>query len=368
MEKNQLLINYYEKEEIKKVKTRQQEGMTIKDIIELADKEYITVDEIKEILGFIDEEIEVKSDENKGIGLITEGNKIINDTKTEKCEIVMIKDSNLEDYPNQPFNLYKDDKKKEMMESIKINGIMQPLIVRPITNGKYQILSGHNRRICGKAIGITSFPCIVKSNLTDAEAEIYLVDTNLCTREQISIMERAKAYRIKFDAYKKQNVKINITEEIKKDISGLGLARAPIINEEKSSNGSVQRYLRLTYLMEELQEKVENKKISINVGEKISFIPLEEQAVINELIDENIKITDKIAQRIKKKSESIKREDIYNYLSKNDMLDLVESKSKVDINKKVIRIIFYENEIKNYFNGLENEKEIKEYILEKIKI
>lgn len=368
METNQLLLNYYKKEEIKKIKSRQQEGMTANDVIELANKEYITEDEVKEILGITDED-KIKESDNIGLEskVIEEDNKIVSDIITEKCEIVMINDSNLEDYPNQPFNLYKDDKKKEMMESIKINGIMQPLIVRPM-NGKYQILSGHNRRNCGKAIGITSFPCIIKADLTDAEAEIYLVDTNLCTREQISIMERAKAYRIKYDAYKKQNVKINITEEIKKDISGLGLARASIINEEKASNGSVQRYLRLTYLMKELQEKVENKKISINVGEKISFIPLEEQMIINELIDENIKITDKIAQRIKKKSESIKREGVYNYLSRDKMIDLIESKSKLDINKKVIRIIFYEDEIKYYFKGLENEKEIKKYILEKIEI
>ena len=108
----------------------------------------------------------------------------------------MIENNRLEDYPNQPFRMYDEDKKKEMMESIRINGIMQPLIVRPIENEKYQILAGHNRRNCAREIGINKLPCIVKENLTDDEAMIYLVDTNLCTRDKISPMERARAYKI----------------------------------------------------------------------------------------------------------------------------------------------------------------------------
>ncbi|MBS1339622.1 MAG: ParB N-terminal domain-containing protein [Clostridia bacterium] len=151
METNQLLINYYKKEELKKAKKRYQEKMTIDEIIRLANKEYITEEEIKETLGIYDDEIEEQDLEEN---MKEETNIVVDDGYEEKSDaneqVVLIEESKLEDYPNQPFKLYNEDKKKEMIESIKINGIMQPLIVRPIKNEKYQILAGHNRRICAK--------------------------------------------------------------------------------------------------------------------------------------------------------------------------------------------------------------------------
>jgi len=110
METNQLLINYYKKEELKKAKERQQEGMPIDKIIQLANKNYITVEEIKETLG-IDDEVEKYDNESN---LQDKKNDI-----TEDTNVVMIEENKLKDYPNQPFNLYKEAKKNEVMESIK---------------------------------------------------------------------------------------------------------------------------------------------------------------------------------------------------------------------------------------------------------
>ena len=196
METNQLLINYYKKEEIKKAKQRQMEGLSNNEIINLANKTYITEEEIKQLLGIENEEKNIND----------ESDFIIEDEEIENNKIVMINEKNLENYPNQPFSLYEGDKKKEMIESIKLNGIMQPLIVRPLSNGKYQILAGHNRRMCAKEIGINELPCIIKNNLSEDEAKIYLIDTNLCTRDNISPIEKAKAYRIKYDTYKKRKI------------------------------------------------------------------------------------------------------------------------------------------------------------------
>ena len=271
METNQLLINYYKKEEIKKVKQRQMEGLSNNEIINLANKTYITEEEIKQLLGIENEEKNIND----------ESDFIIEDEEIENNKIVMINEKKLENYPNQPFSLYEGDKKKEMIESIKLNGIMQPLIVRPLSNGKYQILAGHNRRMCAKEIGINELPCIIKNNLSEDEAKIYLIDTNLCTRDNISPIEKAKAYRIKYDTYKKRKIQTSVIEEIKRDNNGL---RAELAREEKTSNGTIQRYLRLTYLISELQELIEQGKLSINLGEKISFIPNEEQKILNEMI------------------------------------------------------------------------------------
>ena len=372
METNQLLINYYKKEEIKKAKQRRQEGSTLEEIIRLSNKEYISVEEIKQALGIDDDEVienkEIKEEEHK----IDEYDEIIEDeennneqtveSNNNNVKVVMIAEDKLEDYPNQPFKLYDADKKQEMIESIKINGIMQPLIVRPIEEGKYQILAGHNRRNCAKEIGLIELPCIIKENLTDDEAKIYLIDTNLCTRDNISPMERARAYRIKYDTYKKRNIKTSVLEEVRKD--NYGMARSMMIKEEKSSNGTIQRYLRLTYLIPELQEAIDNDKIKINTGEKLSFLPKQEQHYIAELLEENIKISDNTAKRIRQKSEQCRIEDIYHYLNKEEIKDIVGKKD--EFMQEAIKVIFYKNEIEKYFENRKTESQIKQYIFEKL--
>lgn len=372
METNQLLINYYKKEEIKKAKQRRQEGRTLEEIIRLSNKEYISVEEIKNALGIDDDdEIEenqtIEQEEHKvdEYDEVVEGEEFSNNENNDNNsnnKVVMIEENKLEDYPNQPFKLYDDDKKKEMMESIRINGIMQPLIVRPIKEGKYQILAGHNRRNCAREVGLTKLPCIIKENLTDDEAKIYLIDTNLCTRDNISPMERARAYRIKYDTYKKRNIKTSVLEEVKKD--NYGMAKAAMIKEEKSSNGTIQRYLRLTYLIPELQNAIDKGKIKINTGEKISFLSKEEQHYIAELLEENIKISDSIAKRIKQKSEKYKIEDIYNNLSKEEIKDIINKKD--EYMQEAIKVTFYRNEIEKYFENRKTESQIKQYIFEKL--
>ena len=377
METNQLLINYYKKEEIKKAKQRRQEGRTLEEIIRLSNKEYISVEEIKNALGIDDDdEIEenqtIEQEEHKvdEYDEVVEGEEFSNNENNDNNsnnKVVMIEENKLEDYPNQPFKLYDDDKKKEMMESIRINGIMQPLIVRPIKEGKYQILAGHNRRNCAREVGLTKLPCIIKENLTDDEAKIYLIDTNLCTRDNISPMERAKAYRMKYDTYKKRNIKTLMIEEIRKD--NYGMARAAMMKEEKTSNGTIQRYLRLTYLIPELQDAIDNDKIKINTGEKLSFLPKQEQNSIAELLEENIKISDSIAKRIKQKSEKCREEDIYHYLSKEEIKDIINKKD--EFIEESIKVTFYKNEIEEYFENRKTESQIKKYIFEilgKVKI
>ncbi len=201
-ETNEVMMNHYKKQELIKAKKRLDEKMSKAEILKLADTRFITADEIKEALGFdfIEDPEPVKEQEH----VVDEVDYVIDDednqqeVKYEKEEnITATLNSKLEDYPNQPFKLYDKEKRNEMIESIRISGIMQPLIVRPINNGKYQIMAGHNRRSCARELGITKYPCIIKKNLTDDEAKIYLIDTNLCTRDKISPMERARAYKIK---------------------------------------------------------------------------------------------------------------------------------------------------------------------------
>lgn len=365
---NEVLMNHYKKQEIKKAKERLAQKKTKAEILKLADERFITADELKEALGFefIEDPEPVKAQEH----VVDEVDYVIEDEdnqevakyeKEENITATLIEDSKLEDYPNQPFKLYDKEKRNEMIESIRINGIMQPLIVRPIDNGKYQILAGHNRRSCARELGITKYPCIIKKNLTDDEAKIYLIDTNLCTRDKISPMERARAYKIKYDTYKKRNINTSMFEEIKKDNEG---ALNTLIKEEKTSAGSIQRYLRLMYLVPSLQDLVDKGKISLTVGEKLSFLPNEEQKFVAEIIKDNVKINDGMAQKIRKESERNKREDYYNFLMKEDILDLIKSKKKSKEDEQdYVCVKFYRDEIDRYFGVVNDINDLKRQII-----
>lgn len=279
--------------------------MTKAEILKLADTRFITEDEIKEALGF--EFIEDPKPPAKENHVVDEVDYIVEDEENEEIQesaeysvqenikATLIDDSKIRRLSQSTFKLYDEEKKKKCLKVLKIFGIMQPLIVRQINNEKYQILAGHNRRRCARELGITKYPCIIKENLSDDEAKIYLIDTNLCTRDKISTMERAKAYKIKYDTYRKKNIKTSMFEEIKMD--NVGIARAKLIKEENSSVGTIQRYLRLTYLIPALQEFADKGKISLTVGEKLSFLPVEEQRFVAEIIKDNIKINDNMAQK-----------------------------------------------------------------------
>ena len=148
-------------------------------------------------------------------------------------------------------------------------------------------------------------------------------------------------------------------EEIKMD--NVGIARAKLIKEENSSVGTIQRYLRLTYLIPALQEFADKGKISLTVGEKLSFLPVEEQRFVAEIIKDNIKINDNMAQKIKKESERYKKEDYTNFLLKNEMLELIKPIKKKE--EDLIRVPFTREEIDRYFGVVEDIEDLKRRIV-----
>ena len=187
-------------------------------------------------------------------------------TKVEDIDINMI-----DDFPNHPFKVYNDEKMEEMVESIKENGVMIPAIVRKKEDGRYEMVSGHRRRLACKLAKIEKLPCIVK-DLTDEEATILMVDTNMQQRELILPSEKAFAYKMKLEAQKHQG--LTYGPQFHK------LAR-DIITDEMGGR-QVQRYIRLTYLIKELRDLVDNQVINDPEKPKMAIHPAVELSYLTE--------------------------------------------------------------------------------------
>ena len=180
---------------------------------------------------------------------------------TEKIIIVPLND--LYDFKDHPFRVVDDEKMEETTESIKKYGVLVPGIARPRVGGGYEIIAGHRRKRGSERAGKSEMPVIVR-NYTDDEATIIMVDSNI-QREDILPSEKAKAYFMKYEAMKHQGSK-----------SG-GLTLDEIGEKAGESGKTVQRYIWLSRLSDELLELVDNKKIGFMQGVDISFLTEEQQ-------------------------------------------------------------------------------------------
>lgn len=261
---------------------------------------------------------------------------------TSKEKSIMISIDKLEDYPDQPFKPYSEEKQKEMIESIKINGIINDLIVRPLENGNYQILSGHNRRDCAKLAGLTEVPCKIKEDMEDDDASLILIDSNLIQRKDFYPSEMAKGLLIKKEIYKRRNVKSDFFEEIGK--------------EQNMSRGNIQRYLRLNYLNPKLLDMVDTKEINIKLGEELSFLKEEEQEFLASLIYPNVqKLTTNQVKRLREESN-------VDNLTEEKIIEILEKKEGEEKENKG-EITFSSNELNKYFKDFGSPQEIKEFII-----
>ena len=169
----------------------------------------------------------------------------------------------LHSFKNHPFRVLDDEKMMETVASVRKYGVLIPGIVRKDNQGGYEIVAGHRRKRACELAGCQDMPVIVR-DLNDDEATIIMVDSNI-QREDLLPSEKANAYRMKMEALRHQGVK---GEEYTADLIGKGA---------KKTGRTVQRYVRLTYLLPELLEYVDLKKLLLIPAEKLSFITVEEQ-------------------------------------------------------------------------------------------
>lgn len=184
-------------------------------------------------------------------------------------------------FPNHPFKVLDDEKMDTLVDSIRENGILNPVIVRPDQSGNYEMISGHRRLHAAKIVGLKKVPAIVKE-MSDDEAIIKMVDANI-QREEILPSERAFSLKMKMDAIKRQGKRSDLTS----DHNGPKLAAVEVGHTVGISSTQVKRYIRLTELIPELLECTDNKKIGLVMAVDLSYLDEQVQKWVYEYFKEN---------------------------------------------------------------------------------
>ena len=243
------------------------------------------------------------------------------DEQLEKIQEIPL--SELHPFKDHPFKVKDDDAMIETADSIKKYGVLVPAIARPLPDGGYELVAGHRRRRASELAGKETMPVIVR-DLDDDAATIIMVDSNL-QRENLLPSERAFAYKMKLEAIKHQGARTDLTSvQVEQKLS----ARDQVAKEAGERSGiQVMRYVRLTELIPELLDMVDEKKIAFNPAYELSFLkPDEQQMLVETMGYEQATPSLSQAQRMKKFSQEGK-------LSEDVMLAIMSEEKKGDLDK-----------------------------------
>lgn len=254
----------------------------------------------------------------------------------------------LHPFPNHPFKVLEDEAMQRTVESIAQYGVLAPLIARPRPEGGYEILSGHRRQYAAKLAGLETLPVIVR-NMDDNAAVVLMVDSNL-QREHILPSERAFAYKMKLEALKNQGARSDLTS----DQPGQKLwSVEQVASDAGESKTQIQRYIRLTHLIPELLELVDQKKISFNPAVELSYLTEPEQRDFLEAMQDTQNAPSlSQAQRIKKLSQE-------SQCSYEAIFDIMGEEKKAEMDRVTLK-----NEVlRKYFPRSYTPKQMEDTIL-----
>lgn len=237
------------------------------------------------------------------------------------------------------------------MESIRENGVLTPVLIRPTKKNEYEMISGHRRIYAAKLAGLTTIPAIVRE-MEEDDAVIAMVDANI-QREELLPSERAFAYKMKMDAMKRQGARSDL--DITSTQNGWKCETAELIGQQVGeSKNQIRRYIRLTELIPKLLDMVDNKKLQFTVAVEISYIDKEVQEWIYEYICENGFIKPKQISTLR---EYLKKET----MNQNKMIYLLNSCIE---NKNVSRkVMLSEKKLKKYFPTFYSSSDMEEVIV-----
>ena len=215
-------------------------------------------------------------------------------------KVVMLNPADISDFSNHPFKVKQDEAMAEMADSVKQYGVLVPALVRPKADGSYEMVAGHRRKCAATLAGITEMPCIVR-NLTDDEATIIMVDSNL-QRETILPSEKAFAYKMKLEAMKRQAGRPKNSAPLEPNLKGTR-SNEELAASSPDSRSQIQRYIRLTELIPPMLDMMDNGKIAFRPAVELSYLSKEQQQSLYDTM-ECEDCTPSLAQAIKMKEFS----------------------------------------------------------------
>ena len=267
---------------------------------------------------------------------------------TEEIKPVPI--SELKPFTEQPFKVKLDEDMDALVDSIKQCGVLTPVIARPHKDGGYEILSGHRRVKACELAGITDIPVVLK-NLDDDTATILLVDSNL-QREHILPSEKAFAYQMKLEAMKRQGARTDLTSaqigqklenKVSKDI---------LAEQVGESKNQIQRYIRLTNLIDPILDMVDNNQIAMNAAVEISYLGSKEQAAVMQSIEKE-ETSPSIAQARKMRK----------FHQDGNLSNAVIDSIMMEQKPETVKITLGEDKLKKYFPKSYTKEKMEEIIL-----
>ena len=259
--------------------------------------------------------------------------------------------SELKPFEAQPFKVRMDESMDELVESVKEGGVLTPLVVRPHKDGGYEILSGHRRAKASELAGRKTVPVIVR-DLDDDMAAILLVDSNL-QREYILPSEKAFAYQLKLEAMKHQGKKLDATRA---QIGHKLKSKDILAQQVGESRNQIQRYIRLTELIDPLLEMVDEKKLPLNAAVELSYLGTKAQADVVESIEKH--------EAVPSIEQSAKiRRFCKDGKVNPDVIDSIMQEEKPE----KLKVVLKEDRLREYFPKSYSQKQIEETIMKLIK-
>ena len=257
------------------------------------------------------------------------------------------------DFPNHPFKVKMDDKMLETIDSVRDHGVLVPALVREKPTGGYEMISGHRRKMASELAGFENMPCIVR-NLSDDEAVIVMVDSNL-QREEILPSEKAFAYKMKLEAMNRQGKRTDLTST---PLVSKFRTNEILAQEAGESRETIRRYIRLTELIPEILEMVDEKKIAMRPAVELSYLPKEEQEILYDTMESEA-CTPSHAQAIK-----IRKFSAEGRLNEDVLLSIMSEEKPNQVEQWKIP----KNRLKKYFPSGTTQQKMEETIIKALEL
>ena len=257
------------------------------------------------------------------------------------------------DFPNHPFKVRMDAKMVETIESVREHGVLLPALVREKPTGGYEMISGHRRKMASELAGFENMPCIVR-NLSDDEAVIVMVDSNL-QREEILPSEKAFAYKMKLEAMNRQGKRTDLTST---PLVSKFRTNEILAQEAGESRETIRRYIRLTELIPEILEMVDEKKIAMRPAVELSYLPKEEQEILYDTMESEA-CTPSHAQAIK-----IRKFSAEGRLNEDVLLSIMAEEKPNQVEQWKIP----KNILKKYFPSGTTQQKMEETIIKALEL